>query len=228
MNSKCNRWKNDMNTRDVAAALSCLRENGLPINIPENLKKSLDEEFLFDGDDWLFKESMAACEKYGEYGCGKSTLWVQKNYPKTLICAVDTSVQWVTRVNSQLAMSSGVVTHVDVGEVGDWGRPLGYGSRKNFLRYAESIWDKNQDYDLVLVDGRFRVLSFLTSLLRCEEGTRIIFDDYTNRRHYHVVEEFIKPVDYCGRQALFVVGNKSAIDLSDVERERNLFAYVID
>lgn len=217
-----------MNTRDVAAALSCLRENGLPINISENLKKSLDDEFLFDGDDWLFKECMAACEKYGEYGCGKSTLWVQKNYPETLICAVDSSAKWVTRVNSQLAMSSGVVTHVDVGEVGDWGRPLGYGSRENFLRYAESIWDKNQDYDLVLVDGRFRVLSFLTSLLRCEEGTRIFFDDYTNRRHYHIVEEFIKPVDYCGRQALFVVENKSAIDLSGVEHERNLFAYVID
>ena len=32
--------------------------------------------------------------------------------------------------------------------------------------------------DCVLVDGRFRVCCFLTSLKNAEQGTRIIFDDY--------------------------------------------------
>lgn len=218
-----------MNTRDVAAALSCLKDNGLPIDIPEDLRRSLDDEILFDGDDWLFKKCAAISKKYGEYGCGKSTIWVRKSYPTTLICSVDTSVQWATRVNSQLRSESSTdfVTHIDVGEVGEWGRPVTMLYRKNFILYAKSIWARHTDYDLVLIDGRFRVTSFLTSLLHCKEGTMILFDDYRDRPHYHIIEEFIKPVDFCGRQALFCV-EKNSIDLGSVELERDLFRYVVD
>jgi len=65
-------------------------------------------------------------------------------------------------------------------------------------------------------------------LLKCADGTTILFDDYRNRPHYHVVEEFLKPIDFCGRQALFKVENKSNFDLTAVEKERTLFSYVID
>ena len=57
---------------------------------------------------------------------------------RTLRCSVDTSVQWVTRVNTQLGRDT--VKHIDVGDVGDWGRPKTYDFRRNFIRYAESLW----------------------------------------------------------------------------------------
>ena len=215
-----------MNVKEVNNALACLRDNGLPINLSDGLKKQLDEECLFDGDDYLFKRCLQSSKMYGEYGSGKSTIWVSENFRKTLKYSVDTSVQWVTRVNAQLGYD--IVKHVDVGDVGDWGRPKSYDFRRNFIRYAESLWIDESGYDLILVDGRFRVLCFLTCLLKCKDGTTIIFDDYRNRPHYHVVEEFLKPIDFCGRQALFKVENKSNFDLTAVEKERTLFSYVID
>ena len=31
---------------------------------------------LFEGDDRLFRQEVAACRVYGEYGCGSDTIWV--------------------------------------------------------------------------------------------------------------------------------------------------------
>lgn len=215
-----------MNVKEVAAALGCLKDNGLPINISDRLKNSLDEEILFDGDDHIFKQILGSARAYCEYGSGKSTVWVGKNFPEALKCSVDTSMVWMTRVNAQLGTE--IVKHVDVGEVGDWGRPKNLNDRKNFIRYAESPWESGAKYDVVLIDGRFRVLCFLTSLLYCDDRTTILFDDYRDRPQYHIVEDFLKPVDFCGRQAVFKVVDKTHINLVEVEKERLYFAYVID
>ena len=67
--------------------------------------------------------------------------------------------------------------------------------------------------DVVLIDGRFRVACFLTSLLKSKVGAVIIFDDYSDRNHYHVVEEFVEVSHLEQRQAIFVVP-----ELSDDER----------
>jgi len=57
-------------------------------------------------------------------------------------------------------------------------------------------------------------------------GTKIIFDDYSNRPHYHVVEEIIKPIEACGRQVLFVVPTNVATD--KIKEMLTKFEYVID
>lgn len=115
--------------------------------------------------------------------------------------AVDTSREWVESVVEQVGHDPRLdAVHVDVGETGDWGTPLTYDHRDNFPVYAQSIWERDVDPDLVLVDGRFRVLCFLHSLLRARPGTHILFDDYVDRPHYHVVEEILPPVTRNARQ----------------------------
>jgi len=37
-----------------------------------------------------------------------------------------------------------------------------------------------------------------------DAGTRILFDDYTNRPQYHIAENYVPRVRVCGRQCLFV------------------------
>ena len=82
--------------------------------------------------------------------------------------------------------------------------------------------------DTVLIDGRFRVCCFLTSLKYANENTKIIFDDYNNRPYYHVVEKFIKKEQTCGRQTLFIVKNKNKINFDLLNIEINNFHYVMD
>ena len=64
------------------------------------------------------------------------------------------------------------------------------------------------------MDGRFRVACFLTSLLNADAGSIIIFDDYTLRPEYHIVEIFEKPIEINKRQAAFQVsGNYDSKEL---------------
>lgn len=184
---------------------------------------------LFDGDDRLFKKVLKNSKVYGEYGCGKSTKWVLNNTESRVI-AVDTSKQWVEEVLSDNAENNQrlLVKHADVGQVGDWGMPVDFSKREMFHVYADFLWNQDEKPNVVLVDGRFRVCCFLTSLRHADEGTHILFDDYTTRPHYHVVEKYVDRAEECGRQCLFVVPPSKEMDLDNLERDIDKFRYVMD
>ena len=211
------------------------------MNIKQNIKLFIPEIFfilirfiltsfkknqLFDGYDQIFKQIISDKTIYGEYGCGKSTIFVMKNY-KIPIYSVDTSKFWIDKIQKE---NNGLlkIKHIDLGEIGNWGRPKSYKYRNNFLRYINWIWEQKSKPNVILIDGRFRVGCFLTSLKLSDEGTKIIFDDYVAREHYHIVEEFLKPVQSNERQALFIVPNKSTLDIKNIELEINKFSYVMD
>ena len=67
---------------------------------------------------------------------------------------------------------------------------------------------------------------FLYSIASADPGSAIFFDDYKDREHYHVVEEFLKPNRFCGRQAIFDV--PEALDREALLAEYEKFQYVMD
>jgi len=169
-----------------------------------NLIKGKD--FLFDGDDLIFKQVIQKTDYYGEYGVGKSTIWAVNNTRVKRIFAVDTSKDWIEKVQSNVSRTNTLMAEwVDLGRLAKWGRPVDYSKRENILNYVKSIWQYEQKPQLILIDGRFRVACFLYSLATGAPNTKIIFDDYMDRPHYHLVEEFVKPIETCGRQCMFVI-----------------------
>lgn len=148
------------------------------------------------------------------------------------IYATDTSSVWLDAVRDQVPTEASGrlnLTHVDLGGLKKWGRPSTYTHRDNFPDYGNLMWRHSAaDPDLVLVDGRFRVFCFLTSLRHARPGTHILFDDYMSRPHYHVVEEFAERADRCGRQALFIVPDKDALEIERLDAEISAFRYVMD
>tara|TARA_B000000475_G_C15911513_1_gene412790 strand:- start:149 stop:832 length:684 start_codon:yes stop_codon:yes gene_type:complete len=197
--------------KEIVDALSVLRRYGFNVNLSEELKKRFDNEILFDGDDGLFKELIKDINIYFEYGCGKSTEYIYR-YTKSKIFSVDTSKEWTDKIESICDIKTDDrlnLKWIDVGEIENWGHPKSFKMRKNFLEYAIWLWEQDKEPDLVLIDGRFRILCFLTTLKYSPPGTKIIFDDYKERQFYHVVEEFCPIIDRCGRQALFEVNTKA-------------------
>lgn len=191
-------------------------------------RKNLLKKSLFKGDDQMFLDIIRSCQVYGEYGCGQSTVWTALNTNATIL-SVDTSLEWIQNVKSVVPDSTRLndLRWVDVGELANLGKPISFKKRENFIFYMNSIWEKpGINPDLVLIDGRFRVACFLTSLLKSEPGTKIIFDDYVSRPYYHVVEDFIAPIRFCGRQALFI--KQGFIDTEKILGEINRFQYVMD
>jgi len=203
---------------EISKAISTLKRHGININLPEVMTTQLQATTLFDGDDGLFKELINNIEIYFEYGYAKSTEYFYK-YTSASIFAVDTSHDWVNKMNALKAEGNPErlnLNWVDVGNVADWGNPTSFEKRQNFKKYAELFWLLSQNSpNLVLIDGRFRVCCFLTSVKFAPVGTKIIFDDYTNRPFYHVVQEFCPKLDTCGRQALFEVSLASKKQVTD-------------
>jgi hypothetical protein len=215
---------------EIASAISTLSRHGLPLSVSDKLKAHLSPHILFDGDDGLFKAIAPDISTYIEYGCGKSTEWMYRN-TQARIFSVDTSRQWANAIMRLALQSEGDldrlnVNWVDVGPVADWGLPLSFAQRDRFKDYTDWPWLMSPNADLVMIDGRFRVCCFLTSLKNAPVGTKILFDDYSDRPFYYLVEEFLPIIERCGRQALFEVTEDGKSRLSDEEIER--FRYVID
>ncbi len=186
-------------------------------------------DFLFDGDDNLFKDEIKKCNVYGEYGCGKSTKWVLNNTSLRII-SVDTSKEWVEKVkenneNNDFKLN---IQFIDLGEIGFYGTPNSYLKASSFYEYTDYLWNQIEKPNLVLIDGRFRVCCFLTIIKFADPGTKIIFDDYLNRPYYHFVEKYLKSIKSYGRQSLFIVPEKNILNLNELEKDINHFRYVMD
>ncbi len=210
----------------MSFAQNLLEVNGLKL-IAAGRRLMAPKGSLFDGDDSLFKKVAGGAKSYAEYGCGASTIWMAENSTAKML-AVDTSGDWVKKMHDTVGTDRADIRWIDCGPLRKWGVPLGYERRENFKTYAEAPWADGRSNDVVLVDGRFRVSCFLASLAHAETGTKIFFDDYTDRPHYHIVEELVPRQEVCGRQCLFEVPDKSKMDLEKVNFLRDRFEYVMD
>ena len=208
--------------RVTAVLVRCFRKLGQP-TVPSPPEKDPLDEYWSDG--WTyFRQALAGAKVYLEYGAGSSTEFVSREYSCS-IRSVETSEVWCSVVRNRIGTSAHVV-HVDLGETGDWGRPLTYRKRDNFITYFEAGFENGYSPDTILIDGRFRVACFLTSLLHASPGTLIVFDDYPDRPHYHVVEEMLEPLAVNQRQAIFE--RPKELDLKQVRILRDQFGTVME
>ena len=207
----------DEQSREVADAFSTLKRNGIRVNIPDDLKSMLAPNILFDGGDGMFKKLVRDAKVYLEYGCGKSSWWAYHN-TAAAIRSVDTSREWIAKINALIGAETAErlrIEWIDVGPLGDWGKPTTFARRDRFRDYTDWPWTLGLEPDLVLVDGRFRIASFLTSIQRAPPGTILLFDDYADRPLYHVAEEFSAVLDRCGRQVAFQVDQAAKAKVTD-------------
>lgn len=176
----------------------------------------------------LFREIVPESKSYGEYGAGMSTRWTLEN-TTTQVTSVDTVSKWLEMAGDGLDVSDRYTPHfVDMGRTRGWGKPKRFDARADFHKYHDALWLNGPVHDAVLVDGRFRVCCFLTSLKNANPGTKIMFDDYKKRGVYHVVEDFLKRTEYAGRLALFEVPSKDKLDMEGIEKHIEMFRMVMD
>lgn len=145
-----------------------------------------------------------------EYGSGGSTR-LASTMPRKYVMSVESDHKWARALQLELASEPVVspvsVHYVDIGQTGPWGRALNDEGWRRYHLYPNSIWDASyfREPDLVLIDGRFRVACLLTVMMRCTKSMRVLFDDYSERPRYQIVESLISPRVQVGRMADFIV-----------------------
>ena len=178
-----------------------------------------NQPHLFDGSSSLFIEALHGVKVYGEYGVGLSTLHVLSETDAQVV-SVESDPYWSNEVQREAGSPDRLdVRVVDVGPVGLFGTPLSYRRRHVFPEYARALWRERTDFDLVLIDGRFRIACFAESYIHARAGTLVVFDDYVEREYYKIVEDLCEPCEVSDRQALFRIPENRergrAVDIAD-------------
>jgi hypothetical protein len=165
----------------------------------------------------LFKRYLTSATNYFEFGSGGSTEWAAKAKNLKHIHTVESDAGWISTLRKRSAVHQAEkdgrlqLEHVDIGPTGSWGRPIGRGSVSLCHKYSDRINKASEgQWDVIFIDGRFRVSCFLKGLLRAPDATLIIHD-YKNREEYHVVERFARKV--ASADSLYVFQRKEEADM---------------
>jgi hypothetical protein len=173
------------------------------------------QPYLDEQGDACFKSAIAGSHCYLEYGSGGSTLYAANVARVAHILSVETDPDVARQIADSLEGSTSLLHMIcaDIGTVGQWGYPVSDEKIGEYWRYMSAPWNMAEELgltpDMVMVDGRFRVASFLFSYVSAPEGATILFDDYYDRPHYWVVEAFCKPAQRHGRMAVFQVAQRN-------------------
>src|SRR5947207_9265511 len=117
---------------------------------------------MSDAEAALFVQLLSTGKCYLEWGSGGSTLAAARSN-STHIVSVETDIAWIERLKQNEEIANAVATkrltfrHVDIGPVGQWGFPASETKIRNWPKYAlDPLVSTDFDYDLILIDRRFR------------------------------------------------------------------------
>lgn len=128
-----------------------------------------------------------------EFGCGGSTpLLLEAGLPCLL--SVDSDAAWLARVAADPRCAPAHATgglrllHVDIGPLAAWGWPADPATLPRWPAYWRDPWETaaaDAPFDLVLVDGRFRIACALQGAARLAPDGHLLVHDYWSRAAYH-------------------------------------------
>ena len=170
-------------------------------------------------DETQFLRTLLLTQKvYAEFGMGGSTLLALESGVRDIV-SVESNDDWIKHVENDPNVRNYVnqgarlqTVYVDIAsDPNNWGMPRDQSKRENWPLYSSALDGKlNATFDVILVDGRFRVACALKSIKLMNEKTLLLIHDYVQRPRYHQVEQFLDKVNTI--DTLCVFRKKCAVD----------------
>jgi hypothetical protein len=157
----------------------------------------------------LFRSFLECCQTFLEFGSGGSTVFAATLVSKEII-SVDSSQAWQDQVRDYCTTRNTPVlprlVHCDVGELKGWGYPKDTSRKANWQRYHSGIWDEidGKVPDFFLVDGRFRVASFMQIMLHGSPEAPVAIHDFGIRPKYQIVKKVAREIARSENLSIFV------------------------
>lgn len=140
----------------------------------------------------LFERYLAKAANYFEFGCGGSTMLACKvGQPDMSVYSVDSSQEWIDTVKKNPYADNKTKENllhmhtVNIGPVGSWGYPTQTVAQSQgaWYLYSQAISMAGREFDLVMVDGRFRVACLLQSFISNPQASVLIHDFFEPGHH---------------------------------------------
>lgn len=169
---------------------------------------------MTSAEQQLFLSYVKKAEHYFEFGSGGSTVWAVEQ--GLTVQGIESDPIWVQALQEKLGQQCQVKV-ADIGPTGDWGYPLLAEESAKFPRYSQAILAHKQSFDLILIDGRFRVACTMATIQHIakhhNQDTNLIFiHDFWNRPHYHCVLNFLEVIEQVESAGVFKVKTEISMD----------------
>lgn len=161
----------------------------------------------------LFYRYLDRATNYFEFGSGGSTYQASIRAGIQSVHSVESDPGWFGKMSKTLAGNCKVrMTYVNMNtQPNTWGAPGPRSTLAQWLNYSNQILDEKENPDLILIDGRFRVACCLKSYDKVADNGYIIFDDFLDRPHYHVVLAYFDVIDKTVDKRMVVLRKKPGV-----------------
>ncbi len=167
---------------------------------------------LTDKEKIFLIDNTKNCKSYLEYGSGGSTFLILLKTQIANITSVESDKNWIKYLrnwkiikNSEKEQRLNFIL-VNIGKTRDWGRPIEVEKKRHlFPNYSKAPFFNKNKFDLIFIDGRFRVACALQAILNCSMDTKIIMHDFTIRPEYKCILEFLEIVESVDTMVLFKI-----------------------
>ncbi len=195
------------------------------IKIYLNQKKTIPSSYpfvMYDEEKELLKRYISSSKKYLEFGLGGSTIFTLIN-SEAKITSVDTNVAWINFMKKYKIIKQSIpdrlkIVHIDIGPTKSWGFPVNNDHQDKFEDFSKKIFEiqKDEKYDFILVDGRFRVACALQAVINQLDNQELFIGvhDYSLRTEYSILEKFMDIVEFS--KTLYVFKIKPQLDVNEL------------
>ena len=165
---------------------------------------------LTDAD--LLKRYMKAAKRYGEFGAGDSTFFASIEPSIEEIYSVESDAKWIEDTRIRLERPATFYYREMGTAYMAWGQPGPNATAVQKAAYSDPF-PGMENIDLLLIDGRFRVACALKAHKLLNNNALIAFDDFLNRKHYHIVLNYFITID--SGKTMVILKKKAGIEVPD-------------
>jgi len=165
-------------------------------------------------DKNMFYKYLDKATHYLEYGSGGSTYQASLRNNLKKIISIESDIIWSNKLKTLIKNKENIdFKYIDMKTLpNDWGNPGKDSNLEDWVKYNGAIYflDKNliSKIDLILIDGRFRVACCLKCYDCINDNCLIIFDDFFNRKKYHIVLDYFDIIDKTNNNIMVVLKKK--------------------
>ena len=171
-----------------------------------------------ENDRNLFYEYLNKATIYFEYGSGGSTYQasIRKNIKK--IYSVESDIAWHNKLKQIIKTPNVKYIYNEMcSRPNNWGNPGKNATKEQKINYSNQILnltkEEQDNIDIILIDGRFRVACCLKCFDIINDNCVIIFDDFLNRKYYHTVSNYFDVVNKTNNNKMAVLKKKNNISI---------------
>ena len=176
------------------------------------------ESHLSENDKKIFYKYLDKGTVYFEYGSGGSTYQASIRKNIKTIYSVESDISWQKKLKQ-------IITHPNLNYIYNnmdtkpksWGRPGKNATNIQKINYSNHITklskEEQDSIDIVLIDGRFRVACCLKCYDVIKDDCLIAFDDFLNRRHYHIVLKYFDIIEKTPDNRMVILKKKKNVNI---------------